>query len=116
MNLASECCDHIVVLQGGRVQAAGPVETVLIPEVLEPVFGVKVERVARSGGRYRARAGEVLKAAGTTDLDDMITLDAEMRATLPAYGLAMDAVLCAVAGADDDNSLFLSGPGNCRQQ
>ena len=51
VNLAAEYCDHIVVLQGGRIQAAGPVETVLLPEVLEPVFGVKVERVARSGGR-----------------------------------------------------------------
>ena len=51
VNLAAQHCDHIVVLQGGRVQAAGPVETVLIPEVLEPVFGVRVESVARSGGR-----------------------------------------------------------------
>ena len=51
VNLASEYCDHIVVLQGGRVQVAGAVETVLIPEVLEPVFGVRVERVAREGGR-----------------------------------------------------------------
>ena len=51
VNLAAEYCDHIVVLQDGRIQAAGPVETVLLPEVLEPVFGVRVERVARSGGR-----------------------------------------------------------------
>ena len=51
VNLAAEYCDHIVVLQGGRIQAAGPVETVLLPEVLEPVFGVRVERVAREGGR-----------------------------------------------------------------
>ena len=51
VNLAAEYCDHIVVLQGGRIQAAGPVETVLLPEVLEPVFGVRVERVARSGRR-----------------------------------------------------------------
>ncbi len=51
VNLASEYCDHIrVVLQGGRVQAAGAVETVLIPEVLEPGFGVMIERVAREGG------------------------------------------------------------------
>ena len=51
LNLAAEYCDHIVVLHDGRVQAAGPVETVLIPEVLEPVFEVKVERIARTGGR-----------------------------------------------------------------
>ncbi len=52
---------------------------------------------------------EVLEATGTTDLDELLRLDAEMRATLPAYGLAKDAVLCAVASADDDNSLFLEG-------
>ena len=51
VNLAAEYCDHIVVLQGGRIQAAGPAEAVLVPEVLEPVFGVRVEIVARAGGR-----------------------------------------------------------------
>jgi len=51
VNLAAQYCDHVVVLQGGRVQAAGPVETVLTPDVLEPVFGVRVERVARPEGR-----------------------------------------------------------------
>ena len=51
VNLAAQYCDHIVVLHDGRVQAAGPAEVVLIPEVLEPVFGVRVERVARAEGR-----------------------------------------------------------------
>ena len=51
VNLAAEYCDHIVVLQGGRIQAAGPAERVLIPEVLEPVFEVVVERLARAEGR-----------------------------------------------------------------
>ena len=51
VNLAAEYCDHVVVLQGGRIQAAGPVGSVLRPEVLEPVFGVKVERVSRAGRR-----------------------------------------------------------------
>ena len=51
VNLAAEYCDHVVVLYDGRIQAAGPVETVLTPEVLEPVFGVRVERVTRAGGR-----------------------------------------------------------------
>ena len=32
-----------------------------------------------------------------------------MRVASPVYGLARDAVLCAVAGADGDNSLFLRG-------
>ena len=51
VNLAAEYCDHVVVLHRGRIQAAGSVEMVLIPEVLEPVFGVRVERVMREGGR-----------------------------------------------------------------
>jgi iron complex transport system ATP-binding protein len=51
VNLAVEYCDHIVVLQEGRVRAAGATETVLVPEVLEPVFGVKVERLPRAVGR-----------------------------------------------------------------
>ena len=63
VNLAAEFCEYIVVLHGGRIQAAGPVETVLLPEVLEPVFGVRVERIARAGGqslywfRSRVRSG-----------------------------------------------------------
>lgn len=38
-------------MKSGRVQAARPVETVLIPEAPEPVCVVRVERVARAGGR-----------------------------------------------------------------
>ena len=52
---------------------------------------------------------EVLEEMETTDLDQMLLLDAEMRAALPAYGFAKDAVLCAVANADHDNTLFLQG-------
>ena len=51
VNLAAEYCDHVVVLQGGRIQAVGPVGSVLLPQVLEPVFGVKVGCVSRAGRR-----------------------------------------------------------------
>ncbi len=51
LNLAAEYCDQIAVLHGGRIQAVGPVDTVLVPEILEPVFEVRVERVPRTGGR-----------------------------------------------------------------
>jgi len=60
VNLAAEYCDHVVVMDAGRVHAAGTVEAVLTPEVLEPVFGVRVERVPRADGRplywFRSRA------------------------------------------------------------
>ena len=52
---------------------------------------------------------EILAETGTTDLDGIVRLDAEMRVASPTYGLARDAVLCEMASADDDNSLFLEG-------
>ena len=71
VNLAAEYCDHIVVLHDGRIQAAGAVETVLLPEVLEPVFGVKVECVARVGGRplywFQSHAVSVSPPPGRPD-------------------------------------------------
>ena len=54
---------------------------------------------------------KALEEAGTPDVDGLLRLDAEMRAALPVYGLAMDAILCAAADADADNSLFLAGLG-----
>ena len=51
---------------------------------------------------------EILTEMGA-DFDGIVRLDAEMRVASPTYGLARDAVLCAVASADDDNSLFLEG-------
>jgi iron complex transport system ATP-binding protein len=43
LNLAASTCDHLVLLDQGRVVAAGPVGEVLVPEVLEPVYGVRVD-------------------------------------------------------------------------
>lgn len=69
VNLAAEFCECVVVLHGGRIQAAGPVEKVLIPEVLEPVFGVRVERIARAGGRplywFQSRAHPFIERGNT---------------------------------------------------
>ncbi|MDO8107295.1 ATP-binding cassette domain-containing protein [Isoptericola sp. b441] len=41
VNLAAASCEHVVLLDHGRVVAAGPVSEVLRPEVLEPVYGVR---------------------------------------------------------------------------
>jgi iron complex transport system ATP-binding protein len=43
LNLAAQHCDHVVLLSGGRVVAAGGVGDVLVPEVLDPVYGVRTE-------------------------------------------------------------------------
>ena len=41
LTLAASWCDHLVLLDGGRVAAAGTPEDVLRPEVLEPVYRVR---------------------------------------------------------------------------
>lgn len=38
LNQASRYCDHLVVLEGGQVQAQGLAETVLTPEMLREIF------------------------------------------------------------------------------
>ncbi|WP_428978480.1 putative F420-0 ABC transporter ATP-binding protein [Cellulosimicrobium cellulans] len=43
LNLAAQTCDHVVVLADGRVVAAGDVRDVLVPDVLDPVYGVRCE-------------------------------------------------------------------------
>ncbi|RNL73768.1 ABC transporter ATP-binding protein [Streptomyces sp. I6] len=42
LNLAARYCDHVVVLDGGRVAAAGAPEAVLTPDLIESVYGVHV--------------------------------------------------------------------------
>ena len=60
-------------------------------------------------GRGTAGLRTVLGEIGTTDVGALLRLDGEMSAALPIYGLARSAILCAVAGADTDNTLFLAG-------
>lgn len=43
LTLAAQTCDHVVLLSGGRVVAAGDVRDVLVPDVLEPVYGVRCD-------------------------------------------------------------------------
>ena len=43
LQLAAQHCDHVVLLSGGRVVAAGDVRDVLVPDVLDPVYGVRTE-------------------------------------------------------------------------
>lgn len=46
---AARYCDRIVVLDHGRTVASGTPAEVLTPEVLEPVYGVRVKRVELDG-------------------------------------------------------------------
>ena len=49
LNLAAAYCDRILLLDGGRVAAAGTPDDVLVPAVLEPVYGVAVRRLDLPG-------------------------------------------------------------------
>ena len=50
---------------------------------------------------------DALKAAGASNVDALLALDAEMRLTRPVHGLAIDGALCGAAEADNANSRFL---------
>lgn len=45
INLAARYCDRLVLLDRGSVVATGTAEEVLRPEILEPVYGIRVQRV-----------------------------------------------------------------------
>jgi iron complex transport system ATP-binding protein len=45
LNLADRYCDHVVLLDRGRVVRHGTPEEVLRSEVLEPVYGIAVRRI-----------------------------------------------------------------------
>lgn len=45
LNLAATYCDDLLLLDRGTVAAHGTPREVLVPEVLEPVYGIRVRRV-----------------------------------------------------------------------
>jgi iron complex transport system ATP-binding protein len=45
LNLAARYCDRIILLHDGHVVAVGDPDAVLTPEVLEPVYRVRVRRI-----------------------------------------------------------------------
>ncbi len=49
LNLAARYCDHLVVLDAGRVAASGVPARVLVPETLEPVYHVGMHRLDLDG-------------------------------------------------------------------
>jgi iron complex transport system ATP-binding protein len=65
LNLAARYCDDLVLLGTGGVAAAGPVDDVLVPDLLEPVYGIGVEPV-RTGGELHL----LFHPRTTTDLTE----------------------------------------------
>lgn len=51
-NLVERYCDRAVLLQAGEVVSKGATSEVLVPEVLEHVYGVHVEVLEKSGQRF----------------------------------------------------------------
>lgn len=50
LNAVARWADHAALLNEGRLQACGPVHEVLREELIEPVFGVRVERLRAASG------------------------------------------------------------------
>ena len=64
--------------------------------------------IREAGCRPGANAlGDALAAAGATDVDGLLALDAEMRALRPVHGVAVDSALCAVETVNAANLRFL---------
>lgn len=57
LDLAARLCDHLVVLHGGVVAAAGPVLDVLTTDVLREVFGVQAVAERHADGVIRITYG-----------------------------------------------------------
>lgn len=74
------------------------------PEVQAMTAELRELASCRAGTPALRRA---LDESDVANADALLHLDSEARAALPAYGLAVDAVLCAVPGADIASSRFL---------
>jgi iron complex transport system ATP-binding protein len=51
LNFAGAFADEVIVLNQGRVAAAGSPEMALTPEILERVYGLPMERIERAGAK-----------------------------------------------------------------
>lgn len=56
LNLAHDYCDEVVLLQEGKVVASGSPHQVMVPELLEPIYGVSVNKI-RLGARWHLVLG-----------------------------------------------------------
>lgn len=49
INMAARFCDHIIALRGGRLIAEGAPETIMTPEVLDDIYGVRMDVIRQPG-------------------------------------------------------------------
>ena len=92
---------------GDIVTAAGTAGDGWQDEEVEAMVADLSEQ-ASCRGEDRALA-DALASARIAGIDDLLALEAELRAVLPVHGIAGDSALCQAAGADGANSVFLGG-------
>jgi iron complex transport system ATP-binding protein len=51
LNVAAALADSCILLSAGRVAAAGAADAVLVPAILEPVFGTRIRQLTVESGR-----------------------------------------------------------------
>lgn len=70
LNLAAGLCRQLILLDRGRVLAAGPAETILQPELIQQLYGVEVDITthSRTGGVTVVPIARITTASGATDV------------------------------------------------
>jgi len=48
INMAARFCDRIHALKGGRVVASGTPDDILVPDVLQTIYGIDMDVIAAS--------------------------------------------------------------------
>lgn len=87
------------------IAAAGSVASQAGPGEMGPA--AEFDALTRQASCRAASLGEAFEAAGVEDVEALLALDTELRASLDVFGLGSDAALCAVAGVDRENATFL---------
>lgn len=87
-----------IAAAGSIASQAGPGEMVPAAE-----FDALTQQASCRG----ASLGDAFEAAGVEDVEALLALDTELRASLDVFGLGRDAALCAVAGVNRENATFL---------
>nr|WP_216645298.1 ABC transporter ATP-binding protein [Isoptericola halotolerans] len=79
LNLAARYCDRLVMIERGRVRAVGTPQDVLVPDLVEPVYGVRAQRVTAQDGcpqmLFAHRSGDGAPSAHHADVTDADVTD-----------------------------------------